>query len=133
VSHAGVVRPVGAGARDAAYDAAAVLEGQDEISDSALLGVVRAIRDRGRQRAGDGPPLRRTSSGRSGAMGSQPLHPALRVVAAIVAAGVIALGMYLVSLGVRTALSAAAFFAALLLYAALTGHWAPFRGRSSRR
>jgi len=66
-------------------------------------------------------------------MGSQPLHLALRVVAGILAAGVIALGMYLVSLGVRTALSAAAFFAALFIHAAVTGHWVPFRGRSSRR
>jgi hypothetical protein len=54
-------------------------------------------------------------------------------VAGILAAGVIALGIYLVSRGVRTALSAGAFFAALFIYAAVTGRWVQFRDRSSRR
>jgi hypothetical protein len=54
-------------------------------------------------------------------------------VAILLAAGVIALGMFLVAQGVRTAMAPAAFFAAVFVYAAVTGHWVRFRGRSSRK
>ena len=66
-------------------------------------------------------------------MGPLLLHAASRVVAVLLAAGVIALGMYLVAQGVRTAMAPAAFFAAMLVYAAVTGHWPRLRGRGSRK
>jgi hypothetical protein len=55
------------------------------------------------------------------------------VVAVLLAAGVIALGIYLVALGVRTAMVPAAFFAAVFIYGSATGRWVQFRGRPPRK
>ena len=67
-------------------------------------------------------------------MGTQPLRPASRVLAGILAAELIGLFVYLVARGLRwSSLWPGAFFVALLVHAAVTGRWVRlFPGSSGR-
>ena len=76
--------------------------------------------------AGEGPPLRRTSLGRSSDMSEQRLRPSYRILAGLLAAGFTAFAAWITLrrpvTDIRVMLSApTAMFAATCLYCAIFG------------